>query len=107
TQRGFSAAEPEVGNLRCAPGKLDDFIPAQVAGLVQFVPVEAGIAGGVAMRGDEKDQRVQLFPAPGWTIVCCGEIRLYRRCRHMMFLVTAERSMLYSYNSEPSGAKRI
>ncbi len=107
TQRGLAAAEPQVRNLRSAFGKLYDFVPAQIAGLIQFIPVKARVAGGIAMRRDKEDQRVQLSPAPCRTIVCCGEIRLYRRCRHMMSLVNAERTKLYSYNKEPRGANRI
>ena len=106
-QRGFAAAEPQVRNLRGAFGKFYDFVPAEISGFVQFVPVKARVTGGIAMRGDKEDQRIQLSPAPCWTIVCCGEIRLYRRCRHMMSLVNAERTILYSYNKEPRGANRI
>jgi len=107
TQSGFAATEPQIRNLWSAFGKFYDFAPAQIAGLVEFVPVKARVAGGIAMRSDKEDQGVQLSPAPCWTIVCCGEISLYRRCRHMMSLVNAERTILYSYNMEPRGANRI
>ena len=76
TQCGFAAAEPQVCNLRGAFGKFYDFVPVEIAGLVQFVPVKARVTCGIAMRGDKENQRVQLSPAPCWTIVCCGEIRL-------------------------------
>ena len=107
TQCGFAAAEPQVRNLRRAIGKFYDFVPVQITGLVQLVPIKARVTCRIAMRGDKEDQRVQLSPAPRWTIVRCGEIRLYRRCRHRMSLVNAERTILYSYNKEPRGANRI
>jgi hypothetical protein len=107
TQCGFAAAEPQIRNLRSTPRKFYYFVPLEIAGLVQFVPVKARVTGCIAMRCDKEYQRIQLSPAPCWTIVCCGEIRLYRRCRHMMSLVNAERTILYSYNKEPRGANRI
>ena len=75
-QSRFAAAEPQIRNLRRAFGKFYNFVPAEIAGLVQFVPVKASVAGGIAMGRDKEDQRVQLSPTPCWTIVCCGEIRL-------------------------------
>src|SRR5205807_3072785 len=38
-----------------------DFVPSQIAALVQFFPVKAGAALGVAHRGDEEDDQLQAL----------------------------------------------
>jgi len=107
TKRGFPATEPQV----CQPGhvfrELDDLLPVEISGAIQFIPVEAAVAGGVAVGGDEKDERVQLSTAPRYTSVRLGEMSLYRICRHVMLRVNADRTRLYSNNSAVSGANRI
>ena len=103
----LSAAEPQVRQLRHAFGKLDDFLPVQVARPIQLIPVETRVARCVAMGCDEENQRVQLAATPRYTSVRLGEISLYRICRHVMLRVSADRIRLYSNNSAVSGANRI
>ena len=77
-QRRLAAAEPEVGEGRRVFRKPDDLFPRQVTLLIELVPVEARFARGVAMRRDEKNDRVQLsFAAESPnTRVSLGEISL-------------------------------
>ena len=107
SQRRLTAAEPKVRERRRVLGELYDFVPRQIALLVQFIPVEAAVAGGVAVGGDEKDERVQLSTAPRYTSVRLGEMSLYRICRHVMLRVSADRTRLYSNSSAVNGANRI
>ena len=51
----FTAAEPEVRKLRHALGELDDFLPVQIARAIQFIPIETGVARGIAVGSDEED----------------------------------------------------
>jgi len=106
-KRRFTAAEPEVRQFRHAFGKFDDFLPLQISGAIQLIPVEAGVTGGIAMGSYEKDQSVQFSAAPRYTSVRLGEMSLYRICRHVMLRVNADRIRLYSNNSAVSGANRI
>ena len=59
-QGRLAAAEPQIGERRCALRELDDLIPREIALLVQLVPVKARFACRVAMRRDKKDKRIQL-----------------------------------------------
>ncbi len=106
-KRRFTAAEPQVRKLRHAFGELDDFLPVQITRAIQFIPVETGVARGIAVGSDEEDQRVQLAASPRYTSVRFGEISLYCICRHVMLRVSADRIRLYSNNSAVSGANRI
>src|SRR5688572_14107364 len=106
-QRRLTAAEPQVRQLRHAFRQLDDLRPVQVALSIELIPVETRVARGVAMGSDKEDERVQLPAAPRYTSVRVGEMSLYRICRHVMLLVSADRSRLYSNNSAVSGDNRI
>ena len=68
-KRRFTAAEPQVRQLRHALGEPDDFLPVEIARAIQFIPIETGVARGVAVGGDEEDQRVQLAASPRYTSV--------------------------------------
>jgi len=77
-ERRLAAAEPQIGEWRCVLRKLHDLVPRQIALLVQLVPIETRLAGRVAMRSDEENDRVQLSPAgePPNTRVSFGETSL-------------------------------
>ena len=77
-QRGLAAAEPQVCEWRRVFREPDDLLPRQVALLIQLIPVKTRLACRVAMRRDEKDDRVQLSLAaePPDTRVSLGEISL-------------------------------
>ena len=63
-QHGLAARKPQVAEMRHAEGELADFIPGQIAALVQFFPVKARPALGVANGSDEEDHRPQAFLPP-------------------------------------------
>ena len=63
-KRGFASAKPQIAERRCTRGEFHDLVPRQIALLIQFVPVKARLARGIAARGDEKNDRVQLPLAP-------------------------------------------
>src|SRR5678816_1238893 len=106
-QGRLASAEPQVGKLRHVFRQLDDLLPVQISRAIQFIPVEAGIAGGVAVRCDEKNQGVELAASPRYTSVRLGAMSLYRICRHVMLRPTTDLSRLYSNNNAVSGANRI
>ena len=77
-QRRLTAAEPKIcewGRIRREP---HNFIPREIAFLIQLVPVKTRLAGRVAMRRHEKNDRVEFSlaaEAPN-TCVSLGEISL-------------------------------
>ena len=65
-QHGLAARKPQVAELRHAEGQLANFIPGQIAALVQLFPVKTRPALGVANGRDEEDHRPQaLLPPQG------------------------------------------
>jgi hypothetical protein len=67
-QSRLAPAEPQIGQMRHRFGESHDFIPSEIAGPVEILPIEAGIARGVAAGRDEENQRVQLAPSRETTV---------------------------------------
>ena len=77
-ERRFAAAEPEIRKCRRRPGQLNDLVPRQISLMIQFVPIETGLARSVAVRCDKENDRIQFSLAadPPNTRVSLGDTSL-------------------------------
>src|SRR3989454_7465357 len=84
-QHGLAAGEPEVGEIRHRPGKFLDFVPGQVALLVEFFPIKTSPALGIADGGDEENYQLEA-PLGGKPLIDFPEFRLVvHRCHAAIF----------------------